>query len=70
MLLHSERKRISGFPGLETEAGDDSLGWINQKWDCFWSPVMAQWLTNLNSILEDVGRIPDLTQRVKDPALP
>ena len=32
-------------------------------------PVVAQWLKNPTSTHEDVGLIPGLTQRVKDPAL-
>ena len=33
-------------------------------------PVVAQWLTNLISIHEDLGSIPDLVQQGRDPMLP
>ena len=37
---------------------------------CVGVPVVAQWVKNPTSILEDVGLIPGLTQRIKDLALP
>ena len=33
-------------------------------------PVVAQWVNSPTRIHEDVGLIPDLAQRVKDPVLP
>lgn len=33
-------------------------------------PIIAEWLTNLTSIHEDVGSVPALLSELKDPALP
>ena len=47
----------------------DELKLPNNKMD-FGVPFMAQWLTSLTSIHEDVGSIPGFTQWVKELALP